>query len=63
MQLAVVYLPFLQKYFNTGSLNTMAWLIVASTLGLAVILQQIFQAAAALGRKKTGRKKRHRRNG
>jgi Ca2+-transporting ATPase len=51
MQLAVVYLPFLQNYFRTSPLNAAAWVIVLSTIGLAIILQQIFQAISALMKK------------
>ncbi len=51
MQLAVVYLPFLQKYFNTSSLNATAWMMVLLPIGVATILQQIFQALSAAVRK------------
>ncbi len=51
MQLAVVYLPFLQKYFNTSPLDTTAWLMVLLPIGVATILQQILQTFSAAVKK------------
>ena len=44
-QLAVVYVPVLQKIFNTAPLNSFHWIVVLSVTGLATVLKIIYQAA------------------
>lgn len=47
MQLAVVYVPFMQYVFQTVPLNSFHWIIVLAVTGAATILKIFYQAALA----------------
>jgi Ca2+-transporting ATPase len=43
LQLAVVYLPFMQAVFKTAPLNTFHWTVVLSVTGAATLLRILYQ--------------------
>ena len=43
LQLAVVYLPFMQAVFKTAPLNSFHWMVVLSVTGAATMLKIIYQ--------------------
>ena len=48
MQLAVVYLPFLQPYFDTCALPLAGWIFVLAPIFLTTLLQQFFQLLSSV---------------